>query len=173
MTTAPAPHLLPLPGRPGITLRAFLPAAHAELDTAGWPDAAAWASADPVAPGAALRLANDAQDGLLDALAPRLADVRVIALDFPKWVDGRAYSLARLLRRRYRYAGELRATGHVLVDMLPLLARCGFDAVVLQPGQSLAAARRALGFFEGHYQGDVVEPRPLYRRVAATAGDAA
>ncbi len=89
----------------------------------------------------------------------------LIALRFPKWTDGRAYSQARLLRSRYRYTGELRATGEVLVDMLPLLARTGFDAVVLRHDQSRAVAERALAMFaEGQYQGDTLVRKPRFRR---------
>ena len=113
---------------------------------------------------AAVFIPNDADIETLEAELPRL---RAIALHFPKWVDGRAYSQARLLRARYRFAGEIRATGEVLVDMLPLLQRTGFDAVQLREGQSVAAARRALSFFPGHYQADVVEHRPLYARGVA------
>jgi uncharacterized protein (DUF934 family) len=109
---------------------------------------------------------NDADIETLEADLPTLA---LIALQFPKWVDGRAYSQARLLRRRYRYAGEVRARGDVLVDMLPLLQRCGVDAVVLRHDQSVEAAERALGFFGGHYQGDVSETRPLFKRPADAA----
>jgi uncharacterized protein (DUF934 family) len=95
---------------------------------------------------------------------PRLA---LLVLQFPKWVDGRAYTQARLLRRRYRFAGEIRATGEVLVDMLPLLQRTGFDAAQLRRDQSREAAARALEFFEdGHYQGDTTEPRPVFARPA-------
>ncbi len=54
------------------------------------------------------------------------------------------------------YTGEVRATGDVLVDMVPLLRRTGFDAAVLRPGQSRQAALYALGFFDGHYQSDAV-----------------
>lgn len=98
-------------------------------------------------------------------LAVDLSRLTLVVLQFPKWVDGRAYSQARLLRARHRYAGEIRATGEVLADMLPLLQRTGFDAVLLRGDQSVATARRALGFFaDGHYQGDVVEPRPLFLR---------
>jgi uncharacterized protein (DUF934 family) len=68
---------------------------------------------------------------------------------------------------RLRYAGELRATGEVLVDMLPLLRRTGFDAVQLRHDQDRAAAARALDFFAGHYQGDVTEPQPAFRRDTA------
>ncbi len=108
---------------------------------------------------------NDADVEALEADLPRVA---LIALQFPKWTDGRAYSQARLLRARLRYRGELRATGEVLVDMLPLLQRTGFDAVQLRADQSLDSAQRALRFFAGHYQGDVHETRPLFRRDAAT-----
>ena len=86
------------------------------------------------------------------------------ALQFPKWTDGRAYTQARLLRTRYRYRGEVRATGDVLVDMLPLLQRTGFDAVCMRHGQRLESAMRALGYFAGHYQGDVTQPLPVFAR---------
>ena len=113
---------------------------------------------------AELALANDAD---VATIAGDLARVASIALEFPKWNDGRAYSQARLLRARYRFAGEIRATGQVLVDMLPLLARCGFDAAELRADQSLEAAERALAFFpDGHSQGDLGEPLPRFRRRA-------
>jgi uncharacterized protein (DUF934 family) len=91
----------------------------------------------------------------------------LIVLQFPKWTDGRAYSQARLLRVRHRFVGQIRASGDVVVDMLPLLQRTGFDAVRLRDGQDVAAARRALGFFAGHYQGDVLQPQPWFARQAA------
>jgi uncharacterized protein (DUF934 family) len=58
----------------------------------------------------------------------------------------------------------VRASGEVLVDMLPLLHRTGFDSVQLRADQSIEAAERALRIFAGHYQGDVVEPRPHFSR---------
>lgn len=106
-------------------------------------------------------LAND-QD--VEELGPDAQRLQLIALQFPKWVDGRAYSQARLLRTRYGYKGELRATGEVLVDMLPLLQRTGFDAVALRADQQVESARRALAFFPGHYQGDVNQPQPIFAR---------
>lgn len=108
---------------------------------------------------AGLLLPNDADVEDLESDLERFA---LIALHFPKWTDGRAYSQARLLRTRYRYAGEVRATGEVVVDMLPLLHRTGFDAVLLRAGESREAAERALGFFPDHYQGDVRDSRPLF-----------
>jgi len=100
----------------------------------------------------------------VEALAPDLPRLALVVLHFPKWTDGRAYSQARLLRMRCRFAGEIRATGDVLVDMVPLLARTGFDAVQLRPDQKVDAAERALGFFAGHYQGDVLQPLPAFKR---------
>lgn len=118
-----------------------------------------WPAALPVG----VALPNDAPvEELAEDLAARRAEIALVALHFPKWTDGRAYSQARLLRSRWRYAGEIRATGEVLVDMLPLLARTGFDAVLLRADQSIDAAERALGFFPGHYQADVIERRPLF-----------
>ena len=68
---------------------------------------------------------DDAPEALILDL-PRLA---VVALTFPKYRDGRAYSAARVLRERLGFRGELRAVGDVLLEMGHLLARCGFDAV--------------------------------------------
>ena len=119
-----------------------------------------WPAAMPVG----VVLANDVE---VTEIAPDLPRLALVALQFPKWTDGRAYSQARLLRARFRFAGEIRATGEVLVDMLPLLERTGFDAAVLRADQSLASARRVLGFFSaGHYQGDVIEPKPRFARTA-------
>ena len=139
------------------------PAPHLLLDLAQWHAArASWPAALPVG----VRLANDQDVELLEADLPRLA---LVALQFPKWADGRAYSQARLLRSRFRYAGEVRATGEVLADMLPLLQRTGFDAVLLRHDQRREVAERALGFFPGHYQGDARDNRPLFALPPGTA----
>ncbi|MBB4842314.1 uncharacterized protein (DUF934 family) [Paucibacter oligotrophus] len=113
-----------------------------------------------------VELPNDYAVEDIAADLPRLA---LVVLQFPKWVDGRAYSQAKLLRSRYRFAGELRAAGEVLVDMLPLLARTGFDAVQMRADQSLAAAQRALAFFpaQARYQGDVETAQPIFARQEA------
>jgi uncharacterized protein (DUF934 family) len=137
------------------------PAPNVLLDLAQWQALRAeWPDDLPVG----LKLANDADVEDIVADLPRFA---LIALHFPKWIDGRAYSQAHLLRARYRFAGEVRATGEVLVDMLPLLQRSGFDAVALRADQSVDAAKRALGFFPAYYQGDVVVTEPRFGRAAA------
>ena len=105
-------------------------------------------------------------DQNLREVEPDLPRLALIVMHFQRWVDGRVYSQAHLLRSRYRFAGEIRAIGQVLVDMLPLLQRTGFDAVVLRADQSREAAERALHFFPGHYQGDVREHRPIFARPA-------
>jgi len=121
----------------------------------------AWPAGMPVG----LIVPNDVDIETVVADLPRL---QLVALCFPKWVDGRAYSQARLLRMRFAFGGEIRATGEVLVDMLPLMVRTGFDAALLRADQSVATARRVLGFFpEGHYQGDVNQTRPRFARPAA------
>lgn len=106
-------------------------------------------------------LSNDAD---IDRDLPQVHRLSLVVLNFPKWTDGRAYSQARLLRSRARFAGEIRAVGDVLADMLPQLSRTGFDAVQLRADQRQEHAQRALAFFDQHYQGDVHEPRPIFRR---------
>ena len=61
-------------------------------------------------------------------IAPDLARFALVAVAFPKFTDGRGYSLAHQLRSNFGFAGELRATGEILFDQLQLLARCGFDS---------------------------------------------
>ncbi|MCF8480887.1 MAG: DUF934 domain-containing protein [Rhodospirillum sp.] len=62
-------------------------------------------------------------------LAEDMARLPVIGLAFPAFTDGRAYTTARLLRERHGFGGELRALGDVKIDQVPLMARCGFDAI--------------------------------------------
>ena len=64
----------------------------------------------------------------LESLTPHLAGVALVVLPFPKFSDGRSSSTARLLRERHGFSGEIRATGDVLIDQMPLMRRCGFDA---------------------------------------------
>jgi uncharacterized protein (DUF934 family) len=64
----------------------------------------------------------------IDDLAPHLDKLSLVALVFPKFQDGRAYSQARILRERLGFRGELRATGQVLRDQFVLMLRAGFDA---------------------------------------------
>lgn len=99
-------------------------------------------------PAAALQLDNTAD---VLALADSIHKHPAVVLQFPKWTDGRAYSQAVLLRGRLRYVGEIIATGQVLIDMLVLLRRCGFDTAQLREDQKYDAADRTLGIFDAHY----------------------
>ena len=99
-------------------------------------------------------------------LAGALAEVRVIAVNFPKYGDGRGYSIARLLRERYGYRGELRATGVVARDQLHAMAQCGFDTFELREGEDAQAALAAFGDFSEGYQATAAQRVPLFRRRA-------
>ncbi len=104
-----------------------------------------------------LPLANDA-----DPLEVPLDGVARIDLVFPKFTDGRAYSQAFLLRRRRGFAGEIRATGDVLIDQLVQMARTGFSSAVLKEGVDAADAQRQFDRFHGFYQGDAVHTAPHF-----------
>lgn len=110
-----------------------------------------------------------------EAIAQDLARFGVIAVRFASFADGRGYSLARLLRERYGYRGELRAIGDVLRDQIFYLSRCGFDAFALRADQDPAQALSALADFSEAYQTSVERPQPLFRRrlEADTRGTAA
>ncbi|WP_312306382.1 DUF934 domain-containing protein [Pulveribacter sp.] len=113
-----------------------------------------------------LQIPNDADLAEL-ATSGALEGVQVIELHFPKFTDGRAYTQALLLRRRWRFAGDIRATGDVLIDQLVHMHRSGFSSAVLAEGVDPAAAERQFARFSAFYQGDVHEPRPLFAREAA------
>ena len=99
-------------------------------------------------------------------LAPDLKHLNLIAVQFTSFTDGRGYSIARLLRQRYGWAGELRAIGDVQRDQLFYLARCGFDAFVMREGENVDEALAALDDFGEAYQAGVDRPLPLFRRRA-------
>ena len=102
-------------------------------------------------------------------IAADLAQLHTIAIDFPKVGDGRGYSIARLLRERYAWRGELRAVGDIQRDQLSFLERCGFDTLELRAGEDVATALTAFHDFSEQYQGDVHESLPLFRRRARAA----
>lgn len=101
-----------------------------------------------------------------EAIADDLGRFAVIAVNFPKFSDGRGYSIARLLRERYGYAGELRAIGDVLQDQLYFMKRCGFDAYAVRPDKDIDAALAGLNDFSEAYQAAVDQPQPLFQRRA-------
>jgi uncharacterized protein (DUF934 family) len=108
----------------------------------------------------------------LSAIAPDLSRFALIAVAFPKFTDGRGYSLAHQLRGTYGFTGELRARGEVLFDQLQFLARCGFDSFDIKDVATIAlleAGRRPrLGIFYQPGLGPEIpeRTRPWARRAA-------
>ena len=121
------------------------------------------ASAQPtMAPGPnTIDIANDA-----DPREVSLEGVTHIALHFPKFTDGRAFSQAFFLSRRLGFKGEICATGDVLVDQLAQMERSGFTSAVLRADQDPVVAQRVLGTYPGYdvgkYQGDAVQASPHF-----------
>jgi uncharacterized protein (DUF934 family) len=99
-----------------------------------------------------------------DALAADIGVLSLIAVDFPKFSDGRGYSSARLLREKHGFGGELRAIGDVLRDQLYYLRQCGFNAFAVRADRNLEDALRGLRDFSANYQATAAAPTPLFRR---------
>ena len=100
-----------------------------------------------------------------ESLAADLSHFALIAVEFPKFSDGRGYTTGRLLRERFQFKGELRAVGYVLRDQMFYMWRCGFNAFKLPPGKSLDDALTAFDDFSVSYQAAADDPRPLFRRI--------
>jgi len=88
----------------------------------------------------------------------------VVAVDFPKFTDGRGYSIAYNLRMRLGYMGELRAIGDVLRDQLFAMYRVGFNAFATRQDRSIDDALKGLTVFSEVYQTSVDQKLPLFRR---------
>ncbi|MGD8326297.1 MAG: DUF934 domain-containing protein [Sphingomonadales bacterium] len=114
--------------------------------------------------GVVIRAGENVED-----LAPVLDRLSLIALDFPAYTDGRAYSSARVLREHLGFQGEIRAVGDVLVDQLRFMLRCGFSSAELAPHVKEDAVLRALSRYSGAYQAasDDLAPAHRLRRLSA------
>lgn len=108
-----------------------------------------------------IRVTGDAE---LDQLPEDLNQLQLIDILFPVFRDGRGYSLARLLRERKGYQGELRASGDVLRDQLFYLQRCGFNSFATREDRCVEDALNGLSDFSVTYQADANEKRPIYQR---------
>jgi uncharacterized protein (DUF934 family) len=97
-------------------------------------------------------------------LVADIGTLPLIAVSFASFADGRGYSVARLLRERLGFEGELRAVGHVQRDQLAFLERCGFDAFELRDGENAARALGAFSDFSESYQSAHRPEQPLFRR---------
>ncbi len=90
----------------------------------------------------------------------------LIGVEFPAFNDGRALSLAVLLRTRFGFSGDLRAIGEVHEDILHYMVRCGFTSFQLSPDRNPETALGVLTPYSGCYQGSVVDPDPAFRRLS-------
>jgi uncharacterized protein (DUF934 family) len=115
---------------------------------------------------------TDGAEAIAELLGQDLHRLPLIALNFPKFSNGRNLSTARLLRERYGYKGELRAVGDVQRDQLLGMYRCGIDSFVLRDDQDAADALAAFDELPVAYQASAVQPLPLFRRHAGDAGGA-
>ncbi len=122
---------------------------------------------------AALQNRNDvgvwfASDERPEVLQGKIANIPVIAVDFPKFADGRGYSIAYNLRARLGFTGELRAIGDVLRDQLFYMQRVGFNAFATRPDRNIHDALKGLTDFSNSYQTSWDQKLPLFRRVQRT-----
>ena len=99
-------------------------------------------------------------------LGGALASAHLVAVDFPKFTDGRGYTVAQRLRTQLGWSGPLRAVGDILPDQSFYLRRCGFDELDVRADKPIEDALAGLGTFSVVYQGAASDPRPLYRRRA-------
>src|SRR5579885_1126778 len=105
-------------------------------------------------------------------LKPWLGHLTLIALEFPKFRDGRAYSQARLLREQYGFRGTLRATGDVLRDQFQFLTRAGFDSFEVRKPADAAAFAKSVARYSVVYQPGADGSLPALRRRLQRAGAA-
>ncbi|CAL62524.2 conserved hypothetical protein [Herminiimonas arsenicoxydans] len=106
-----------------------------------------------------------ASDERPEALKDDAARFSMIAIDFPKFADGRGYSIAYNLRMRYGYTGELRAVGDVLRDQLFYMQRVGFNSFAIRADRDANDALKGLSDFSESYQQSWDKKTPLFRRV--------
>jgi uncharacterized protein (DUF934 family) len=107
-----------------------------------------------------------------EELKGELENFKVVAVDFPKFADGRGYSIAYNLRARLGYTGELRAIGDVLRDQLFYMHRVGFDAFAVREDKNIHDALKGLTDFSETYQSSWDQKNPLFRRAKRSEASA-
>jgi uncharacterized protein (DUF934 family) len=108
------------------------------------------ASKSPPSPDERVLRLEPAED--FSGILERLSGASRVEVHFPRFGDGRGYSIARLLRQRYGYKGELRAVGQFTRDHLLYMERAGFDAFELREGEDAEAALAAFAELSAGYQ---------------------
>lgn len=105
-------------------------------------------------------------DSDVSVLSPYTNKLKLIAVDFPAFADGRGFSIARSLREQLDFSGEVRAIGHFMEDQVYYLMRCGFNAFKMEDECNLDSMLERFSDFSDSYQAGVDEPQPLFRRRA-------
>lgn len=103
-------------------------------------------------------------DAEIEEVGENLATLDLVAVHIPGFADGRALSLATLLRNRFGFKGELRAIGEVLPDLTPFLRRCGYDAFELADEEAATTAIECMQSMSGFYQASVIDTQPAFRK---------
>jgi uncharacterized protein (DUF934 family) len=106
-------------------------------------------------------------DHAIEDVADLLPDLAVVEIVFPKFGDGRGYSSARLLRDRYGFRGEIRATGDVLREQALMMVRCGFDAFVPVDNSDTSDWQAAIDRYRHVYQRASDARRPAFQERSA------
>lgn len=102
----------------------------------------------------------------VESLEPLISGLPVIGVDFPTFMDGRGFSIARTLRDHLDYEGEIRAVGSFIPDQIFYLSRCGFNSFEFQDDVDEQSLLSFLEVFSESYQAGTDEPQPLFRRRA-------
>ena len=117
-----------------------------------------WLSGD-VSGGKALYVPNDVE---LAGIGADVSGFETILLEFPAYKDGRAFTQARLLRERFGFSGDIRATGEVLRDQALYMLRCGFTSFDVTDGTDISGFEDAFEEFNLFYQPAVGKPVPVW-----------
>ena len=100
-----------------------------------------------------------APEEVIEDIANWLSRVALVSLNFSAFVDGRAFSQARLLRERFAYRGDIRACGEVLRDQLSFMRRCGINQFCLADGEAIDMALAAFADISESYQPELRQPQ--------------
>lgn len=142
---------------------ATVPTDHWLIHWSDWPTLSEKASALAVQSVGIIVPNTTEPEEILQASATFTSMLKVIAIEFPVFTDGRGYSLARMLRER-GYQGELRAVGDVLTDQLFFMARCGFNTFALKDEKDPVDALKKFETFSVTYQAAADIAKPIYQR---------
>lgn len=102
----------------------------------------------------------------LEAAAPLIEQINIIAIEFPVFADGRGFSMARWVREKLGFNGEIIAVGGFMQDQLHYMKRCGFDGFIVADDANIESMKKSLIDFTDGYQASADQPTPLFRRRA-------